>query len=90
MPSAKKKLAQEEKQRAEAQRKAADKQRDRAELLVYAGKLALAQREWQDNNGARAIELLGECQWTCAAGSTGTYGRCTIATMSRFGGTRTG
>src|SRR5687768_11312032 len=48
--------AEEEKQRAEQQLR-------RAEMLVYQGKLALAQREWQANDTARAIELLDECQW---------------------------
>src|SRR5262249_37896334 len=41
----------------------ADEQRSRAELLAYAEKLAVAQSEWRQNNGARALELLEECQW---------------------------
>jgi WD40 repeat protein/serine/threonine protein kinase len=36
----------------------AEKQRDRAEWLAYAGQIALAQREWQDGNLTHARELL--------------------------------
>jgi tRNA A-37 threonylcarbamoyl transferase component Bud32 len=39
----------------------AEEQRDRAELLVYVGKLALAQREVEDNNADVALELLDQC-----------------------------
>jgi hypothetical protein len=35
----------------------------RAEGLVYAGKLAQAQRQFEDGNGAVALDLLSECQW---------------------------
>jgi WD40 repeat protein len=33
------------------------------EWLNYIGKLALAQREWEDGNGVYAVQLLSECQW---------------------------
>jgi WD40 repeat protein len=46
-----------------AQKKQADEQRGRAEWLVYAGKLALAQSAWRENNVAVAVERLSECQW---------------------------
>src|SRR6516165_1250883 len=39
---------------AETQRAEAQRQRERAERLVYAGQIALAQREWEANNVARA------------------------------------
>jgi WD40 repeat protein len=55
--------AVEEGEVARAEKKRADAQLDRAEMLVYAGKLALAQSEWKANEGASAIEVLGECQW---------------------------
>jgi eukaryotic-like serine/threonine-protein kinase len=65
--------ADEEKQAREAAQKAqaaadtarrlADEQRVRAEWLAYAGQIAFAQREWQDNNVAHAFELLDACQW---------------------------
>ncbi len=44
------------------QKKAADELRDRAEALVYAGKLALAQREIEDGNLGQALNLLEQCQ----------------------------
>ena len=34
-----------------------------ADLRLYANKLAQAQGEWQDNNDARALAILDECQW---------------------------
>jgi eukaryotic-like serine/threonine-protein kinase len=46
-----------------SQKKQAEHQLAVAELRLYAGKLAQAQREWQDNNVPRAMELLEECQW---------------------------
>jgi hypothetical protein len=45
------------------QKKQADEQRDRAELLVYASKLAQAQLLWKDEKPAEALRLLDECQW---------------------------
>src|SRR5262249_40742940 len=41
----------------------AETQRDRAEMLVYVGKLARAQREFQDGHGGLALQLLDEGQW---------------------------
>jgi WD40 repeat protein/tRNA A-37 threonylcarbamoyl transferase component Bud32 len=38
-------------------------QRERTNWLAYAGQLALAQREWQDNNVWHARELLDACRW---------------------------
>ncbi len=55
-------VAEAEKKAADAARKTAEEQRDRAEWLVYAGKLALAQLEFHDKNGTRALVLLEECQ----------------------------
>ena len=46
------KLAEEEK-----------KQRERAEFLVYTGRIALAQREWEQNNTGHANDLLDQCRW---------------------------
>jgi WD40 repeat protein len=43
-------------------REAADEARHHAEWLAYAGQIALAQREWQDNNVAHARDLLAACQ----------------------------
>jgi WD40 repeat protein len=48
-------LAEKEKQRAE-------EQRERAERHVYYGQIALAQREWQDNEVAHARALLDACR----------------------------
>ena len=41
----------------------ADAQLSRAEMALYTGQLASAQREWQDGNGTRAREILSSCQW---------------------------
>jgi WD40 repeat protein len=70
-------LAQQERQRAddnakkaeekaEAARKAEDEakaQLARAEWLVYAGKLSLAQADFETANGALALQYLDDCQW---------------------------
>jgi WD40 repeat protein len=40
----------------------AERQHKRAEWLVYAGQLALAHHEWQDNNVAHARDLLAMCR----------------------------
>ncbi len=55
--------AVEEKKGADAARKTAEQQRDRSELLVYAGKLSLAQSAFQEGNGVLALQYLDECQW---------------------------
>jgi hypothetical protein len=47
----------------EEEKRRAERQRDRAEWLVYAGQIARAQREWQDNNVAAARDLLDACRW---------------------------
>ena len=49
--------------RAERERDRADEQRKRAEWLVYAGKLSLAQSAFQEGNSALAVQYLHECQW---------------------------
>jgi hypothetical protein len=49
-------VAQEDKRQAQEQLR-------RAEGLVYAGKLALAQQAFQDNEGVVALQHLEECQW---------------------------
>jgi serine/threonine protein kinase len=40
-----------------------EEQRDRAERLVYAGQLRLAQAAWQDNRADIAKDLVEGCQW---------------------------
>jgi WD40 repeat protein/serine/threonine protein kinase len=47
---------------AEAERQRAEAQLTRAEWLVYAGKLLLAQNDFQDGNGGLALHYLNECQ----------------------------
>jgi WD40 repeat protein/serine/threonine protein kinase len=54
--------ADEERKRAEEEKQRAVEQRERAERLVYYGKIALAQREWQDNDVAYARSLLDACR----------------------------
>jgi len=54
-------VAEEEKKAADIARNTAEEERDRANWMVYAGKLALAQREFQDNNGIFAYALLDGC-----------------------------
>jgi WD40 repeat protein/serine/threonine protein kinase len=52
--------------RADAERQAkrqAEQARDYAQWLVYTGLIALAQREWQDNDVAHARDLLDDCRW---------------------------
>ena len=48
---------------AEDEKNQKEKQLDRAELLVYAGKLSLAQNAFQDGNGVLGLQYLNECQW---------------------------
>jgi WD40 repeat protein len=55
--------AQEERQHAEDEKRGADTARRKAEWLVYAGQIDLAQREWQAGNVGHARELLDACQW---------------------------
>ncbi len=47
---------------AEDEKNQKEKQLDRAELLVYAGKLSLAQTAFQDGDGV-GLQYLDECQW---------------------------
>jgi WD40 repeat protein len=54
--------AQESAARALEEKRRAEQQRDRAEWLAYTGQLALAQREWQDNDVGHARALLDACQ----------------------------
>jgi len=49
--------------RAEAEKERAELQLTRAEMLVYAGKLSLAQSAFTEGNGALALQYLDECQW---------------------------
>ncbi|MHC4827615.1 MAG: protein kinase domain-containing protein, partial [Planctomycetota bacterium] len=49
-------------QRAEAERDRAEVQLTRAEGLVYAGRLMLAQTDFEAGNGGLALHYLGECQ----------------------------
>ncbi len=58
-----KKIAQQETQRAEVEKKRAEEQLTRAEWLVYAGKLMLAQNDFESGNGWLALHYLDECQW---------------------------
>ena len=64
------KTAEDEKKSADAARKAAEDEKKRAEMemdlserLVYAGKLSLAQRAFQEGIGSVALQYLNECQW---------------------------
>jgi len=41
----------------------AERQRVKAEWLLYASQIALAQREWEDNNVQGARDLLDACRW---------------------------
>ena len=47
----------------QAETKRAEKNLRRAEGLVYAGKLKLAQQAFKEGNGALALQYLEECQW---------------------------
>jgi eukaryotic-like serine/threonine-protein kinase len=40
-----------------------ERQLERAEWLLYAGQLGLAQREWQDGHAGHARDLLDACRW---------------------------
>jgi DNA-binding beta-propeller fold protein YncE len=55
--------AEDEKKVAVAERKRAEVELARSERLVYAGKLALAQRAFEDGDGRLALQYLEECQW---------------------------
>jgi tRNA A-37 threonylcarbamoyl transferase component Bud32 len=48
---------------ARTQKNKAEAELLRAEWLVYAGKISLAQREWEANNAGVARALLDECRW---------------------------
>ena len=48
--------------KAEAERQRAEEQLTRAEWLLYAGKLMLAQTDFEAGNGGLALHYLGECQ----------------------------
>ena len=58
-----KQFAERESHRAEAEKKRAEEQLTRAEWLVYAGKLMLAQNDFEAGNGGLALHYLDECQW---------------------------
>src|SRR5262249_28091152 len=48
---------------ADEARRDTEKQLRRAEWLGYGAKIALAQREWEDGNVERALDVLDSCQW---------------------------
>jgi WD40 repeat protein/tRNA A-37 threonylcarbamoyl transferase component Bud32 len=48
---------------AEEEKGKARKELLRAEWLIYAGQLVLAQREWQQGNARQARDLLDACRW---------------------------
>ncbi len=52
-----------EKKIAVAARLTAEDQRDRSDVLVYAGKLSLVQSAFREGKGVLAREYLAECQW---------------------------
>src|SRR5262249_25540856 len=51
-----------QKREADTARMQAAKEKERAERLLYASQIALAQREWQDNEVAHARDLLDICR----------------------------
>ena len=53
----------------ELQRQQAESARAWSDKLVYAGQIALAQREWQDNEVAHARQLLDDCRPELPVGS---------------------
>ena len=55
--------AQQEAARAEREKARAEEQLRRAELLVYVGKLSLAQNAFAEGYGDLAVRYLEECQW---------------------------
>src|SRR5207244_413766 len=57
------KRADKEARQANREKEIATEQRDRAELLVCAGKLAQAQLMWKDEKPIEALGFLDECQW---------------------------
>ena len=57
------KAARKAEEDAERQKRRAEVQLDRAERLVYAGKLALAQQSFAEENGELTLQYLDECQW---------------------------
>jgi hypothetical protein len=57
------KAARKAEKEAEDRAKAETVALERAEWLVYAGKLSLAQSAFQEGNGALALQYLEECQW---------------------------
>ncbi len=48
---------------AEAQKVRAEKELLRAEWLIYADKISLAQQAWENGNVGLALDLLDECRW---------------------------
>ncbi len=55
-------LAQQETQRADAEKRRTQQQLTRAEWLLYAGKIAQAQNDFEASNGGLALHYLEECQ----------------------------
>jgi serine/threonine protein kinase len=58
-------LASANEQRALQQMRDADEQRTRAEWLVYSQRIALAEREWKDDNLGHALKILNDCRQDC-------------------------
>jgi WD40 repeat protein/serine/threonine protein kinase len=61
--AAAKALAQQETERADAEKRRTQEQLTRAEWLLYAGKLMMAQNNFESGDGALALRYLDECQW---------------------------
>jgi WD40 repeat protein len=55
--------AREQERQVRREKERGDRMLHLAELRLYAGQLAQAQREWQDGNGAAALQVLSGCQW---------------------------
>ena len=62
------------KAQADAEKLRAEDQLGRTQLALYAGQLAEAQRQWQDDNAVRALEILKNCQGICGTWSIATSG----------------
>ncbi len=61
--AAAKAIAQREAARADTQRKRTQEQLTRTEWLLYAGKLMMAQNDFETGDGGLALHYLDECQW---------------------------
>ncbi len=61
--AAAKALAQRETARADTERRRTQEQLTRTEWLLYAGKLMMAQNDFESGDGGLALHYLGECQW---------------------------